>query len=276
MTVDATTTDAHLTSLTVHGDIDTFPGHAELVRTLLSISRVATLTTLTAAGRADAGFPYGSLVAYSALDDGSPLVCISEFAEHTRNAHADSRAGMLLTGLPVDDASDPLDRPRASLVGHLRPYTPSEVELANHVALHPGVVDYLDFPDFGWWRLEITAARFVGGFGHMSWVTGADVADATSDPVLAGSQHAVEHMNVDHAVACLEMVRWLAGIVGATAARVHSIDRRGMTFYAELPGDGPLATARLAFDAPLSSPDDVRSAVVVLARRAAAVAEAAS
>ena len=80
MTIDAPAPDPHLSSMTIYGDAETFPSHAELVRTLLSIGRFATLTTVTTAGHAEAGFPYGSLVAYSVLDDGSPLVCISEFA----------------------------------------------------------------------------------------------------------------------------------------------------------------------------------------------------
>jgi hypothetical protein len=278
VTIDAHTgADPHLSSLTVHGDIDTFPSHAELVRTLLSIGRFATLTTVTATGQAEAGYPYGSLVAYSVLNDGSPLVCISELAEHTRNARADSRAGMLLTGLPVDEAADPLDRPRASLVGHLRRHEPAEVERAAHVALHPGVLGYFDFPDFNWWRLEIVAARYVGGFGHMSWVTGEDIASASPDTVLVGSQGAVEHMNADHADACLDMTRWLAGIRNAAAARVHSIDRHGLTLYAEVSGSNVLATARIAFpDAPLASAAGVRHAIVELTQRARQLAEAAS
>jgi heme iron utilization protein len=277
-TVDRTAdADLHLGALTIHGDADTFPGHAELVRTMLSIGRFATLTTITAAGHAEPGYPYGSLVAYSVLDDGSPLVCISELAEHTRNAHACSQAGMFLTGLPVDDASDPLDRPRTSLVGSLRPHLPTAGERAAHVERHPGVVAYVDFPDFGWWRLEIAAARYVGGFGQMSWVTGGEVAEATADPVLAGSQAAVEHMNADHAAACLDMVRWLAGVHDATAARVHSIDRHGMTLYVDRPEGAPLATARIAFpDAPLASADAVRGAVVALAHGARALADGVS
>jgi putative heme iron utilization protein len=274
VTIDATSTDPHLTALTVHGDTGTFPPHAELVRTLLWTGRFATLTTATAAGHAEPGFPYGSLVAYSVLADGSPLLCFSEFAEHTRNARADSRAGMLLTGLPVDDASDPLDRPRASIVGHLRSYEPTEAERAGHVERHPGVLEYVDFPDFSWWRLEIATARYVGGFGHMSWVTGAEVAASAPDLVLAGSQPAVEHMNADHADACLDIVRRLAGLPTATAARVHSIDRHGMTLYVEVPDSQVLATARVAFpDAPLDSPDGVRAAVVALAHRARHQAE---
>lgn len=277
MTIDVPAGDPHLGSLTMHGDTHTFPPHAELVRTLLSAGRFGTLTTVTTTGRTAPGFPYGSLVAYSVLDDGSPLLCISELAEHTRNAHADGRAGMLVAGLPVDEAADPLDRPRASLVGHLVRHDPSDVEHAAHLELHPGVIDYVDFPDFAWWRLEIVAARYVGGFGHMSWVSGEEIASSAPDTVLLGSQGAVEHMNADHADACVDMARWLAGIGDAEAARVHSIDRHGVTLYADVPASAVLVTARIAFpDAPLASPAEVRPAVVALTRTARRLAEGAS
>ena len=73
------------------------------------------------------------------------------------------------------------------------------------------------------------------------------------------------------------MVRWLAGLQVATAARVHSIDRRGITLYAEMPGDGPVATARVAFvEGPLNTADDIRPAVVALTHRARQLAEAAT
>lgn len=265
----------HLTSMSIAGDLASFPTHAELVRTLLASGRFATLTTLTAAGAVAAGFPYGSLVAYSAGVDGSPLLCISELAEHTRNAHADPRAGMLLTGLAVDAAADPLDHPRASLVGQLVPAAPAPEAIEAHLAVHPGVADYADFPDFGWWQLQIDAARYVGGFGHMSWVAGAEIAAAEADPVSPAAQPAIDHMNADHTDANLAMVRHLAGVADAVAARVHSIDRHGLTLYADVPGDGPLATVRLRFlDGPLRDAAEVRTAVVALAHAARAAQEA--
>jgi putative heme iron utilization protein len=266
-------TDAHLSSMEIAGDTASFPTHAELVRTLIAAGRFATLTTLTAAAHVASGFPYGSLVAYSPLADGSPMVCISELAEHTRNAHAEPRAGMLLTGLAVDADADPLDHPRASLVGRLAPYEPSAAEVAAHIARHPTTEEYAGFGDFGWWRLAIEAARYVGGFGHMSWVRGIAIAAAEPDPVVADAQGAIDHMNADHADACVDMVRHLARVPGATAARVHAIDRHGITFYATVPGAGVLVTARLAFaDGPLDSPDEIRPAVVGLARAARALA----
>lgn len=272
----ASDASAHLASMTIAGDTASFPTHAELVRTLLVAGRFATLTTLTAAGPVAAGFPYGSLVAYSAGPDGSPLLCISELAEHTRNAHADGRAGMLLTGLAVDAESDPLDQPRATLVGRLAPCVPTPAARAAHVELHPGAADYAGFADFAWWQLTIEAARYVGGFGHMSWVTGAEVAAARPDPVVPSSQGAIDHMNADHAAANLDMVRYLAGVRAATAARVHAIDRHGVTLYATVPGVAELVTARVAFrGGPLDGPGDVRGAVVALAQAARASADGA-
>ncbi len=275
MSLDSAATDPHLSSLTVHGDTSSFPTHAEVVRTMLEVGRFATLTTITAGGRSEPGFPFGSLVAYSTLSDGSPLVCISDLAEHTRNLRNDPRAGMLLTDLPVDPSADPLDHPRASLIGRLEPYTPSDDERSVHIDRHRGVLAYVDFPDFGWWRLSIASARYVGGFGHMSWVTGAAISKVEPDDVLAESQAAVDHMNVDHAAANLDMVRWIAGLADATAARVHSIDRRGLTLYAEMPSGSLVVSARIPFlDGPLSSPEGVRPAVVALARRARELAGA--
>jgi putative heme iron utilization protein len=274
MTSTSSTSDtsAHLASLEIAGDRASFPGHAELVRTLLEVGRFAALTTLTASGHVERGFPYGSLVAYSPLADGAPLVCISELAEHTRNAHTDPRAGMLLTGLAVATDADPLDQPRASLVGRLEPYEPNGGEIDAHVARHPGTEGYAGFPDFGWWRLAIEAARYVGGFGHMSWVTGPAIAAAAADPVVAHAQAAIDHMNADHADANLAMVRQLARVPAATAARVHAIDRYGVTFYATVPGAGALVTARLAFaEGSLESPDEIRAAVVGLTRAARAI-----
>lgn len=270
----STDANQHLTSMTIAGDTGSFPTHAELVRTLLAAGRFATLTTLTAGGAVvDGGFPYGSLVAYSPLADGAPLLCISELAEHTRNAHADGRAGMLLTGLAVDAESDPLDHPRATLIGRLAPCVPPPEAVAAHLERHPGVADYVGFADFGWWQLSIEAARYVGGFGHMSWVTGDEVAVAQPDPVVPYAQAAIDHMNADHADANLDMVRHLAGVPGATAARVHAIDRHGLTLYASVPGSRELATARVRFpDGPLGTPADVRPAVVALAHAARACA----
>lgn len=256
-------------ALPVAGDPSNFPSHAELVRTLLVSAAFGTLTTLS-----EEGYPYGSLAACSALPDGSVLMCLSDMAEHTQNARRVSRAGLFVAAArAADDTHDPLDEPRVSIVGELRPHDATPEDVQRHLDLHPLTADYMEFSDFGWWRLDVVSARFVGGFGSMSWVDGAEIAAASPDPVLPHARSAIVHMNADHPDACLDMVRALAGLDTATSAVVHAVDRHGMTLYADT-ADGH-RVVRLGFPGgPLDDPADVRGAVVELTKRARAAEEA--
>ena len=38
------------------------------------------------------------------------------------------------------------------------------------LAVHPGAAFYAGFGDFGFWRLEVSSVRYIGGYGRMSWV----------------------------------------------------------------------------------------------------------
>ena len=58
------------------------PSHAERVRTLVSRTMVATLSTLS---RKHPGFPFGSLMPYALDPTGRPLFLISNMAMHTQN-----------------------------------------------------------------------------------------------------------------------------------------------------------------------------------------------
>ncbi|MCB0967255.1 MAG: DUF2470 domain-containing protein [Ilumatobacter sp.] len=254
----------HLTSLRIVGDVATLPSHAELIRTLVGQGGFGTLTTTTPDGH-----PYGSLVAYSVLDDGSPLACISDLAEHTRFATENPAAGLFVAG-STPNGGDPMDAPRVSLVGELERCSPSPADIERHLAHHPGASEYVGWPDFGWWTLSIASGRFVGGFGIMSWVGGDEIAAASPDPVAAASGGAIEHMNADHLDASLSIVRTLGGLADATTARVRDIDRAGVTFAADAPGGWHFV--RVAFaGGPLTDPGDVRSAVVELTHRARAL-----
>ncbi|MEM9036056.1 MAG: DUF2470 domain-containing protein [Actinomycetota bacterium] len=247
----------------VAGDPSSFPSNAELARTLLGDGGHATLATLT-----DDGTPYPSLVAFSTLEDASLLVCISELAVHTRNARQRSEAGLLVAAAPGD--GDPLDEPRCSFVGRLEPVEITEEQRARHLDVHPQTSLYVDASDFGWWRMAPERVYFVGGFGWMGWVTGDELAAAEADPVLPHAAGAVAHMNDDHGDANLAMVRHLGAVDDVDSATMTSIDRHGVSLVASTSA-GP-RMVRLRFeDGPLTQPEQVRGAVVAMAKRAAEV-----
>ena len=74
------------------------------------------------------------------------------------------------------------------------------------------------------------------------------------------------HMNGDHGDALLAYARGLAGISNAQHAAMTAVDRYGFDLDVTTP-EGTRAS-RLAFDAPASTTDDVRRAMVALAKKA--------
>ncbi len=244
----------------IAGDPATFPSDAELARTLLDREVRSTLATLT-----DDGYPYASVVSHATDVDGSPVVLISDMAEHTINARGDERASLLVAASP-SAAGDPLGEARCTLVGRLVRLAEAGPVRDRYLARHPYASYYVDFTDFSFWRLDVERCRYVGGFGHMSWV-GADAYRAAAvDPVAEVAAGVIEHMNDDHADANLMYVQVLAGLGDAEAATLVGIDRYGLTLQATTP-DGP-RMARVGFGAPLTSGDEARPAVIELLNRA--------
>jgi putative heme iron utilization protein len=234
------------------------PTDAERGRTLLESQRLASLATLE-----ETGAPYVSTVQYITGQDGQPVLLLSELAVHTRNARRRDQASLLVTSA-VRDGDDPMALPRVTLQGRLEPLGPDPAELARFVAAHPTAAPYASFTDFACWRLVVGSARFVGGYGRMSWVPGQDLLAARADPLAGAAAAIIAHMNSDHADACLTYVRVHAAVADAVAARLVGVDRLGMDLLAERPG--VVQPVRVNYGEPAETTDAVRAAVVALLR----------
>lgn len=86
------------------------------------------------------------------------------------------------------------------------------------------------------------------------------------DPLGPIAAEAIEHMNADHADAVLAYARGLAGLPWAEAATLAALDAGGMDLLVE--GQGRQTLARIPFEPPLRTPDELRPALVALAERA--------
>jgi heme iron utilization protein len=240
------------------------PSDAERARSLAARVTAGVLSTVA---RDPRGTPYGSVAPFGVDGEGRPVLCISEIAEHTRNLRADPRSSLLVLE-PLPRGSDPLAAGRLTLLGRTEPVPPAELDgaCAVHLAANPYASGYLDFGDFSLWRLEVASLRYIGGYGHMSWVDADGWRRARPDPLAADVDGILAHLNADHAEACLLLVRRLAGRDDSTAAVATGVDRYGL----ELDATGPEGTARvrLGFDQPVTTSEAVRKATVALVRRA--------
>jgi putative heme iron utilization protein len=237
------------------------PTHGERARTLAASIPTGTLCTLA---KEPAGAPYGSLVTF-AMDGPDPVFFISELAEHTKNLRGDARASLLVAE-PGD--GDPLAKGRVTLLGRARVVDGAERDAARdaYLARHPNASYYVDYSDFAFWKLDVESVRYIGGYGRMSWVDVADWRRGEPDPVAPHATAIVDHMNEDHVDAMVMFCQAFTRATDTTTATMTSVDRYGFEISAQT-GRGP-RPIRLAFSAPIATPEDARREMVALVRRA--------
>lgn len=238
------------------------PSHAERVKTLFALTSVAVLSTMS---RRQPGFPFGSLMPYALDEAGRPLFLISNMAMHTQNLKADGHASLFVSQGAAND--DPLGSARATLVGTVMPVPAEGLSAAREVYLarHESSRYWVDFTDFGFFRLEPLDVYYVGGFGVMGWVTAEDYGSAAPDPLASVAPGILTHMNADHVPAMILLAQKHAGLE-ATEAAMTSVDRLG--FYLRLKtGDGIKGT-RVNFSREVHTAGEARVALVEMVQAA--------
>ncbi len=240
------------------------PSHAERVRTLVSQLSTATLSTLS---RKHAGFPFGSLMPYALDGQGRALFLISNMAMHTQNLKADPHASLFV--VQSADGGDPLGVARATLVGTAIPVPESDLSRARelYLAAHTNSQYWVDFADFGFFRLEPVDVYYVGGFGVMGWVDAKDYEAASPDPLASSSPAILAHMNLDHVDAMILLAQTNTGLT-ATEASMTSVDRLG--FSLRLKTAEGMKGARINFPREVRDATQTREALVEMVRHAKA------
>ncbi len=236
------------------------PTHAERARTL--VDRIPTGTLCTLALEPE-GYPYGSFVTV-AFDQGNPVFLISELAEHTKNLEQDSRASLLVA---ESGAQDPLANGRVTLLGACtRIGRDGGSARTSFLAVHPNAAYYADFRDFAFWTLRVSAIRYIGGYGRMSWISQDDWHAAEADPLAPSAAEVIAHMNADHADAMVLYCKAFSKATDISSATMTGVDRYGFDMSAKtLEGSRPV---RVAFARPVRTPEDVRAALIAMVKEA--------
>lgn len=206
------------------------------------------------------GAPYVSLAMVALDHDATPLLYLSDLADHTKNLKGDARVSLLFDG--TLEAAVPLAGERATLQGRIE-VTTDERLLARYVARHPDAAAYAGFRDFNLYRVSVERAHLVAGFGRIHWVDGSQVlleASATGD-LAAREAGIVGHMNEDHADAVQLYAEALLGRAGGDW-RMTGLDPDGCDLRRGT------ETARLGFDTMVHDAEAARVELVRLVRHA--------
>lgn len=143
------------------------PAHAPL-----HLLHQAASGTLATHSRQPEGFPYPSILPFAPDARHRPTILVSGLAEHTRNLHADPRAGFLIAHAPDGDV---LNGQRVTLLGSFERLAAAPEVSERYLRYHPGAARYLALGDFDFWVMSPERLRYIGGFGAMGWLNGTDL-----------------------------------------------------------------------------------------------------
>jgi len=234
----------------------------DLARVARSLVRGCDRAALATSLPAEPGpWPYASLVLTAVDHDLSPILLLSDLAEHSKAIAGDDRVSLLFDG--TEGLDQPLTGPRVTVVGRAG-RTADEHRRRRFLARHPDAATYAAFNDFHFYRLAVERAHLVAGFGKIRWLGAADLMAAPPPPGLADAEEGiVNHMNEDHGDALQLYAGKLLGLSG-TDWRMTGIDAEGI----DLRQGGRVA--RLTFDTPLQTVSEARKVLVALVAKARA------
>jgi len=225
---------------------------ARLSRDLVRSAPTAALASV----HEKSGIPYASLVQMATTQNCQPILLVSDLAVHTKNLKQDARASILFAR--TGEAHDPLDEPRVTLMGRIaRDDSPQVRE--RFLRRHAQAAGYAEFTDFGFYRLEVESAHFVGGFGRIEPVSAEEllIPDPLASEIAEAEEGIIAHMNADHADALALYARsWLGAEEGEW--RMVGCDAEGFDMAG---GGGP---RRVAFEQPVTAVAEFRTAFATM------------
>ncbi|GAB5098568.1 MULTISPECIES: HugZ family pyridoxamine 5'-phosphate oxidase [unclassified Caballeronia] len=196
--------------------------------------------TLATQSRDPRGFPYPTALPFAPTAHHTPMLLISQLAEHTRNLQADGRAGFLITHAAEGRV---LEGQRLTMLGTFAPAPLAQYEELSrrYLRYHPDAGRYLELGDFSFWLMSLERMRFIGGFGAMGWLRAEDLDDL--EPVSSADEVA------------------LCKIFDAYNARPANLALLGIDRYGcDLLRDG--TRNRFTFDKPKLNGDELRTALI--------------
>jgi putative heme iron utilization protein len=207
------------------------------------------------------GDPYCSLVNVATAVDGAPLLLLSNLALHTKNILSDARVSLMLD---ERKEGDPLEGARVMLMGSCAK-SPDQSSGLAYLRRHPEAEAFAIFADFAYYRMQITRAHLVAGFGRIIDLKAQDILTDISDAakLVEAEGDAITHMNADHADVCRLYATRLLGAPDGDW-RCVGIDPEGLELQR---GRSAL---RLLFPQRVTGPGPLRAVLKQLAEEARA------
>ena len=218
--------------------------------------RTAILSTIS---KKHKGYPFGSFVSYISGWDRTLFLYLSAVADHTKNLKNDHKS--CITIFKKNNEGDIQNSARLTLIGDLEVVSDNINERCKDRfhKIFPESEGYAKMHNFNFYQITIIQARWIGGFGKISWL---DPENWSRIPIewYNNEQRMIEHMNEDHTNAIKSALHAQHGIKDHEALMLAlSIDG----YYIRSKND----LFFINFDRPVFSSRDYREMLIGLSKK---------
>lgn len=235
---------------------------AELAPAAAAFLRRRPQAVLATQSLAQPGFPSLSAVPFALAPEGWLVGLFSRIAPHHPQLLADGRCALLIA---QDNDGDILTGERLELTATARLlHGPDETGPArdSYIRLYPRANAWFRQLDFEFFRIDVLAARYNGGFGKAAPL--APAALQLASPLdRTATTRVLDHMNEDHADACAHYWQVAFGETPAGPVRMVSVDGLGMHLRCGQ------VLRWVPFPEPLQGAGDARRVLVAMAQTGA-------
>ena len=213
-----------------------------------------------------AGYPFGSVAPFVLDHHCQPIILISDIAEHTKNIVANPKVSLVV----FEKGDDLQANARLTLIGEAEKLNKNDADLmARYCRYLPESAGYLTMHDFNFYRINITQARYIAGFGKMSWIPGDEILiiNQQSNEIAALETSMIEHMNADHIDSILLYCQHFHGVAPSRVSLI-GVDCDGFNVEAMIADN--IKTLRFNFETPIFDANSARAAFVALSKAARA------
>lgn len=208
------------------------------------------------------GYPFGSVAPFVLDHDCQPVILISNIAEHTKNITVNPKVSLLVFAGMEDLQANA----RLTLLGEAVKIDKEDADLrARYLRYLPQAAGYFDMHDFAFYRIGIMQARYIAGFGKMSWMAGVDMVPPANQ-LAEVETSIIEHMNADHMDSLIAYCRHFHRF-DAQDAEMLGIDCDGFDVKAGNSA-GNQQILRFQFESPISDAATARTALVAMSKQA--------
>ena len=211
-----------------------------------------------------AGYPFGSVTPFILDQDCQPIILISSIAEHTKNIINNPKVSLVV----FEKNEDLQANARITLLGEVAQIDKNDANLmARYGRYFPESIGYFAVHDFQFYRINITQARYIAGFGKMGWLD----ANALNKPqnqdanqVIAELEDSmIEHMNMDHAQSLMQYCQHFYQIKPASVDLI-GVDTDGFDVEASI--ENEIKILRFSFQSPIFDANSARLAFVAMSK----------